>query len=35
MEVEGLGVLGFCDGLSDAPIGEVQDTQGAHPSLPA
>ena len=26
-EVEGLGVLGFCDGLSDVRIGEVQDAQ--------
>ena len=32
-EVEGLGVLGFCDSFSDVRIGEVQDTQGAilHP----
>ena len=33
IEVEGFGVLGSCDGLSDVGIGEVQDAQGAilHP----
>ena len=32
-EVEGLDVLGFCDGLSGGRIGKVYDTQGAivHP----
>ena len=32
-EVEGLDVLGFCDGLSGGRIGKIYDTQGAiiHP----